>query len=238
VGRRGPKTRVTPEQILEAAEACFDQNGYGETSLRQLIAATGVSSTAFYARYPSKEAVLAALVENLLGGLLEVGLTVLPKVSSRGEMFEQVPLAMLEVVRRRRTVVRLACTEAPANPSIRPALESAYQGLATMITSFLSGQVERGILRVDPASLHDMAWSIVGAVYFQIMRWAVFDHFDDEAALLRGLRAAVRLPWAARQPRNPDALPAVGAVGAVSAAGSRSSTGKPPRAARRASRGR
>ena len=40
--------------ILAAAEALFATTGYGEVSLRQLMAAAGVSTTAFYARFDSK----------------------------------------------------------------------------------------------------------------------------------------------------------------------------------------
>src|SRR5688572_28375731 len=62
-------SKPSVDGILEAAERVFSRHGYGETSLRQLIAEAGVSTTAFYARFGSKEEVLDALVGRLLGAL-------------------------------------------------------------------------------------------------------------------------------------------------------------------------
>ncbi len=62
-----PRTaRPSSDRILGAAEKVFARQGYGETSLRQLMAAARVSTTAFYARFDSKEAVLVALVDRLI----------------------------------------------------------------------------------------------------------------------------------------------------------------------------
>ncbi|MBS1120882.1 MAG: Bacterial regulatory protein, tetR family, partial [Deltaproteobacteria bacterium] len=62
-------TKPSVDKILEAAEKVFAKHGYAVVSLRQLMAAARVSTTAFYARFDSKEAVMAALVTRLLGEL-------------------------------------------------------------------------------------------------------------------------------------------------------------------------
>src|SRR5690349_11780188 len=61
-------TKPSSDRILVAAETLFASRGY-DVSLRQLIAAAGVSTTAFYARFPSKAAVLERLTESLFGEL-------------------------------------------------------------------------------------------------------------------------------------------------------------------------
>ena len=61
--------KPSSDGILEAAETAFAKHGYNELSLRQLISASRVSTTAFYARFDSKEAVLAALTSRLFGEL-------------------------------------------------------------------------------------------------------------------------------------------------------------------------
>src|SRR4051812_47637973 len=66
-----PRRAAKPsaDRILSAAETLFANKGYGEVSLRQLIAAAGVSTTAFYARFDSKAAVLDILTERLFAEL-------------------------------------------------------------------------------------------------------------------------------------------------------------------------
>jgi AcrR family transcriptional regulator len=201
MGRRGPKLRVDEGEILDAAEQVFSRHGYGETSLRMLIGETGISSTAFYTRYDSKEAVLAALVSRLLTDLLTVGRTIFGTVQTVEEVFERVPKAIVETVRGRKKIVRLTLTEGLAIPSVRPTLERAFGALAASIGRALEHQAAPGRLEVT-ASWEHMGWAMVGGVQAQIMRWAVFDL--DEKELLRALQAAVRLPWSAR-PATPSA---------------------------------
>jgi TetR/AcrR family transcriptional regulator, mexJK operon transcriptional repressor len=51
--------------ILDAAEALFLRQGYG-VSLKAVSSAAGVSRTALYARFPTKEALLIGVVERLV----------------------------------------------------------------------------------------------------------------------------------------------------------------------------
>ena len=52
------KPRPSSDGILASAEATFAEHGYGDTSLRQLMAKAGVSTTAFYSRFAGKEVTL------------------------------------------------------------------------------------------------------------------------------------------------------------------------------------
>lgn len=193
---RTGRQRIRNEDILEAAEELFARQGYGETSLRELIAASGISSTAFYVRYRSKEAVLAAIVSRVLTELLALGSAIFAESSSLEEMFERVPAAIREAVKGHKTALRLALTEALASPAVRPALYRAYAALANLIATYLDRlrQRERLVAGADPRHL---GWAMVGAVQVQIMRWAVFEELDDDR-LLDALRWAVRLPWSSR----------------------------------------
>lgn len=59
--RRAQETR---EMILEAAAGLFASRGYGQTSIDAVIAEAGLSKGAFYHHFESKEALLAALLED------------------------------------------------------------------------------------------------------------------------------------------------------------------------------
>src|SRR5262245_37410262 len=69
MARRALRDKPSADRILTAAETLFANKGYGEVSLRQLISAAGVSTTAFYARFDSKAAVLDTLTERLFAEL-------------------------------------------------------------------------------------------------------------------------------------------------------------------------
>ena len=59
----GPARR---EAILDAAEDLFLKQSYEDTSVHQLVRRVGIAQGTFYYHFPSKEAVLEALVERAL----------------------------------------------------------------------------------------------------------------------------------------------------------------------------
>ena len=64
-----PRTAPGParrEAILDAAEDLFLRQSYEDTSVHQLVRRVGIAQGTFYYHFPSKEAVLEALVERAL----------------------------------------------------------------------------------------------------------------------------------------------------------------------------
>ena len=59
------KGEATQARILEAAAAAASQNGFGATSLADVAAATGLSKSAVFKHFQSKDALLLALVEHI-----------------------------------------------------------------------------------------------------------------------------------------------------------------------------
>jgi AcrR family transcriptional regulator len=171
-----PKRKPSADRILEAAEAVFVRHGYGETSLRQLMSGARVSTTAFYARFRSKEEVLRALVVRLLQELEERARTELAKSATLEDGFARGADVLYEVLAPKRALVRILLTEAAASPGATRALGGLYSGLAT----FLAGRFGALVAGVDTGAL---AWGVVGALNMQIVRWAVFE--DVGTAALR-----------------------------------------------------
>src|SRR5262245_17083563 len=104
--------KPTADGILEAAEALFAQRGYSDVSLRQLIAAAGVSTTAFYARFESKAAVLDALTERLFRELQTEAAVVLGNARSLDDGIERGVDLLIERFGPRKALVRLIIAEA------------------------------------------------------------------------------------------------------------------------------
>jgi AcrR family transcriptional regulator len=159
------RPRPSADRIVVAAEAIFAERGYGETSLRQLMSAAGVSTTAFYSRFDSKEAVLQAMVERLLVGLRETALASLAGTTSPKTIIKRAVPALVAVLAEHRALVATTLSEGMAITSIRDSLSSTYGGLVEIMSARLGGpRKER------PA----LAWAFVGSLQIQIMRWAVF----------------------------------------------------------------
>lgn len=182
-----PREKPSADRIVDAAKRVFTRVGYGEASLRQVMAEASVSTTAFYARFESKEAVLAAMVRQLIE---ELGASIaeeLVKSTSIEDGFERGITALAKALTEHRAVVRLAMTEAPASAVAMPAMRDAYAEMASFAARRLERLHEKGTIDVeDPNAL---AWALVGTLDMQVTRWAVFNDFDDKA-LANNLRAA------------------------------------------------
>jgi AcrR family transcriptional regulator len=171
--------KPTADGILEAAEALFAQRGYSDVSLRQLIAAAGVSTTAFYARFESKAAVLDALTERLFHELQTDAAVVLGAARSLDDGIERGVDLVIERFGPRKALVRLIIAEAGSVAPTSSMRRRSYGLLAGFLAHRLAAMAERGRIAVtDPEAL---AWAIVGALEIQIVRWAVWDEIDRTA---------------------------------------------------------
>jgi TetR/AcrR family transcriptional regulator, tetracycline repressor protein len=65
--RRGPRRALSQDEILDAAFALLDEGGAAAASVRGIAARVGVAPNAVYTYFPDKAAVVAALVERLIG---------------------------------------------------------------------------------------------------------------------------------------------------------------------------
>ncbi len=60
------KKKQTEARLLHAAKQEFLQNGYAKANLRAICKAAGVTTGAFYFSFPSKEALLSAILDPLI----------------------------------------------------------------------------------------------------------------------------------------------------------------------------
>lgn len=163
------RTKPSADRILAAAERVFVRVGYGEASLRQVMTEAKVSTTAFYARFDSKEAVLRALVLGLLAELTAVVARDLAPVRGLEQRFQRGVELMCEVLVPRRALVRITLTEAAASPAVTKSLAELYSTIANVLAAQIGATV------VDANAV---AWSLVGALHMQVLRWAVYDQLD------------------------------------------------------------
>lgn len=185
----GPRPRPSHDAILATAERVFAEQGFGDTSLRELIAACGCSTTAFYARFATKDAVLEQLLRDLLVDLHDAAAHSLLRAKNPAAGFEQGVDVLVAALAGRRGLVRVALTEAACSPAARAVLRNAYGMLAALLAGQIAHLVTRG--KIEVADADALAWALCGALTMQVTRWAVFEELDDDA-LVASLRATAR----------------------------------------------
>lgn len=169
-------TKPSSDRILVAAETLFASRGY-DVSLRQLIAAAGVSTTAFYARFPSKAAVLERLTESLFGDLHVEAIAVLRRARDLDEGIKRGVDLLVDHFSKRKALVRLIIAEAGSVPIVLLKRRQSYMMLAQFLAHYLRALDDRGrIACKDPETV---AWALVGALEIQIVRWAVWGDLSD-----------------------------------------------------------
>jgi len=183
--------KPSADRILEAAEATFAKHGYAQVSLRQLMTAAGMSTTAFYARFDSKEAVMAALVSRLFADLYAAAPAVLDRARDVDTGIEVGVDLLCDLFGPRQALVRMVLSEAGSVPAAVQARRSAYGLLA----GFLAARIRHARFGTDPEAV---AWALVGALEIQIVRWAVWKEID-----LPMLRTQLRATARAMLPTTP-----------------------------------
>jgi AcrR family transcriptional regulator len=178
IARRAPKPSA--DRILAAAETLFAHKGYSGVSLRQLIAASGISTTAFYARFDSKSAVLSTLTEKLFAELhLEAAVT-FRNVRGFEEGVDRGIDLLLAQFGPRKALVRLVLSESEPSRTGSESIGSTRRKSYAMLVAFLASRfralAERG--RIEAPHPEALAWALVGALDIQIVRWAVWDEID------------------------------------------------------------
>ncbi len=63
---RQSRTKIARRRILDAVVECLDQHGYSETTIKRVQAQAAVSRGALTHHFPSKEKMMAAVLEQLL----------------------------------------------------------------------------------------------------------------------------------------------------------------------------
>ncbi len=169
---RAKRRRPDASRILDSAGRELARRGYADTSLRQLMAASGVSTTAFYARFSSKEDVLHALVRRLLDELDARAREELARATSLEDGFRRGVEVLASVLGPQQKLVALVLGQAAGSADVNAALGARYEALA----SLLAAQIES--LGRSATEAEAIAWSLGGALHMQILRWAVFDQID------------------------------------------------------------
>lgn len=145
--RRGPGEGATPDRILDIALQWFGARGYDATSLDDLAAALGIRKQSILYWYPSKEALLQAVIDRSaadLAGALEQALA---RAGDGWERVEAVVRSVFRLAARRPELIGLVREVARLGALPATRLTVALGPLVERASAFLDAEMAAGHMR-------------------------------------------------------------------------------------------
>jgi AcrR family transcriptional regulator len=182
---RRPNTQLQSDrraEILAAAQRCFAQSGFHQTSMQEICAAAGMSPGNLYRYFPSKEAIIAGIAER---DRAEVGAQLVSAQFTADFFATLAALARHHFVERTAEEVALCAeimTESRRNPTIAKIMQDFNHEVRAHLASMLRAAAERGDISadIDFEGAVTMLMVIADGVWW---RRAVDPNFNAEAVL-------------------------------------------------------
>lgn len=139
-------------QILEAAWRCFYRAGLHETTMQEIIRASGLSAGAVYLYFPSKEDIILTAIRTSLDGVRSIVSEILAKDSyaSLPLLMETIAAAFDRFASRDgydlRSIALLGWSEAQTNTRVRGAMVPFYQEFLAQLRGAVKSGQKRGII--------------------------------------------------------------------------------------------
>lgn len=156
---------TTKERILDAALVCFAENGYKGTNLRDFAAGIGLSKSALYRHYESKEAIWNALLDRMEAYYAERFGSVenMPEIpKSCDELFDTTMKMVKFTVRDEKIVLtrKLLLTEQFHDERVNKlATEHFIKGIKEIYEGIFRKMMENGLLKGGDAEMLAFAFT-------------------------------------------------------------------------------
>jgi AcrR family transcriptional regulator len=183
--------------IREVALELFALHGYQKTSLREIAEKLGITKAALYYHYPSKQALLLAIIEPLLAEWKNVADKAATLTHTKDNV-ESVLGELLDVLLRHRPIAGMFARDAPAVLEAVGTLYEEIFELSQRFQAWLAGPDATAVDRIRAMAATETLGTALG--------WApsMGDISDDDmrAVLLECAAAVLRLDDPAHTPRR------------------------------------
>lgn len=182
------------EQILQAAQRLFARNGLASVKMTDLAAAAGTSQGLLYHYFPSKEALLAAVVERAMRKASRISSTALEQP---GTPWDRIQYLCQEMIAATRTDPEnaLISIQALTSDTMREAARSllqqyGFQTFMNVLTLIRQGQEAGQVVSGDAVEL-TLAYlaMLQGLTLIRLQGDAVIAAFPSADTVLRMLKA-------------------------------------------------
>jgi TetR/AcrR family transcriptional regulator, copper-responsive repressor len=189
--RRGRPRQYDPDRALADAAATFWKNGYGGTSLDDLVAATGMNRPSLYAAFGDKSDLYLKTLERYQRKSRTKTLELLADNPSLRVFLTRFYDGALEIYRAGAADARgcysisTAPAQATVDPAVREFLDDSIRGTDAFLTGVIGKARERGEIAAsaDPAALAQIATATLHTI-------AVRSRVGGSRKQLRALAAA------------------------------------------------
>lgn len=147
-----PRRSPAAQRIVREAMRLFAERGYERTSIADIQAAVGLApgSGALYKHFPSKEAVLAAGLDEFIAGAERARELIRTVPGRADEALETLGHAAMRMLDDDRDVLRIVYRELDAFPALRDQVRAGrMQGTYATLAHWLGERAARGELRVE-----------------------------------------------------------------------------------------
>lgn len=159
----------TADRILDAAMAAFGGRGYDATSLDDLAADLGIRKQSILYHFPSKEALLDAVVDQAVGELTDVLWGVIATSDDGFDRVEAMVRRVFRMAMRRPELLGLLREVTRLGPPVLNRATDALQPLIEGATDWLADEMRAGRVREsDPQLLAFSVYSTVMGVATEI----------------------------------------------------------------------
>jgi AcrR family transcriptional regulator len=172
---RGAKTM---RKILDAALAEFGERGFNDCSIVSITQRAKVALGTFYTYFDSKEALFAALVQDMSAKVRDHVAPVFADAPSSIDAERRALAAYLEFVVQHKEVYRIIDEAEFVDPA---GFRSHYEMTASRIAARLAAAAANGEVKpADPFANEVRAWALMGMNVFLGLRFGVWDDQDPE----------------------------------------------------------
>ncbi len=203
-GAERPEPR---RRVLDAAIVCFTRAGFHGTSMQQICAEAGMSPGALYRYFPSKEAIIVAIIEEerskraAMIDVLENAPSFVEGLARMGEALfsRDAPMVCLELGPE-------IYAETARNPALKPTFDAVETEMNEAILRCLRAAQAKG--EVDPDLDADTVMLLLGAIGDGLVLRSRFDPDTSFDRMMPGIAELVGRMLAPRSAGAPTTTPA------------------------------
>lgn len=191
----GPMPKVTDEyrasrrdEIAHAAMRAFHRGGFHATSMADIIAESGLSAGAIYGHFASKGEIIVAVAEKAIDARMDEMEEILARspMPPPSHLLRVLLTGMIHDLGGRLPMIVQVWGEAMTDPVLREMASTVMSRLRGVYRTYISlwHQRENGVpaVEADERAGEQVVLFLAAAQGF-IIQSALFDTFDDEAAL-------------------------------------------------------
>jgi TetR/AcrR family transcriptional regulator len=193
--------RSTGDRIVDAAMAAFGTRGYEATSLDDLARELGIRKQTILYWYPSKEALLEAVVDRVAAELARRLERALASAGPGVDRVEAIVRAMFRLAARHPTMLGFLREVTRLGPPASTRLLGAVGPLVDRSASYLEAEMDAGRMRRhDPRLLLLAAYSMVTGLATEVEVLRAFGEEPTLPSLVRRRNALLTLLRRALEP--------------------------------------